>query len=72
MVAAPRDIVDARAYGKIKVPLLALGASGYDGMKAALSAKVENLLLVRVENSGHFVVEEQPDFVTTQLLEFFK
>jgi pimeloyl-ACP methyl ester carboxylesterase len=70
--AWPRDILDARAYGKIQVPLLALGATGYDGMKSSLSAKVENLHLVRVEDSGHFVVEEQPEFVTTQLLEFFK
>ena len=70
--AFPRDILDARAYGTIQVRLLALGATGYDGMKSALSAKVENLHLVRVEDSGHFVVEEQSEFVTTQLLEFFR
>jgi pimeloyl-ACP methyl ester carboxylesterase len=70
--AWPRDILDARAYGEIQVPLLALGATGYDGMKSSLSAKVVNLHLVRVEDSGHFVVEEQPEFVTAQLLEFFK
>ncbi len=70
--AFPRDILDARGYGKIQVPLLALGATGYDGMKSSLSAKVENLQLVKVEDSGHFVVEEQPELVTTQLVEFFK
>jgi len=70
--AFPRDILDARAYGRIQVPLLALGATGYDGMKRSLSAKVENLHLVRVEDSGHFIVEEQPEFVTAQLVEFFK
>ena len=50
---------------------LALGATGYDGMKSALSSKVDQLHLVRVEASGHFVVEEQPEFVTAQLWELF-
>jgi pimeloyl-ACP methyl ester carboxylesterase len=28
--------------------------------------------LVKVENSGHFMQEEQPEFVTKSLIEFFK
>jgi pimeloyl-ACP methyl ester carboxylesterase len=37
-----------------------------------MSQKATNFTMVRVENSGHFLMEEQPEFVENKLIEFFQ
>jgi len=70
--AFPQDIVDDGAYGKIKVPVLALGGPGYFWLKATLTGRADALKLVKVEGSGHFVAEEKPAFVTAQIDDFLR
>lgn len=67
-----RDIADDATYGKLEMPVLALGGIGYPWLQAALPPKVTDLKLVKVENSGHFIPEEQPEFMVQQFLAFFR
>ena len=70
--AFPQDVVDSRTYHKLTMPVLALGATGYDWLKASVTPKATNFRLVRVENSGHFIPEEQPQVVARLLAGFFQ
>ncbi|MFL6432523.1 MAG: alpha/beta fold hydrolase, partial [Nitrososphaeraceae archaeon] len=81
--AIPQDAIQNQNYSKTKLtmPVLALGG-GYIptfggnitmptiiyGMKIL----AQNVQGITVPNSGHFIPEEQPDFVVDQLLKFFR
>ncbi|MFL6422781.1 MAG: alpha/beta fold hydrolase [Nitrososphaeraceae archaeon] len=81
--AFPQDAIQNMNYSKTKLtmPVLALGG-GYIptfggnitmptiiyGMKIL----AQNVQAITVPNSGHFIPEEQPDFVVDQLLKFFR
>jgi pimeloyl-ACP methyl ester carboxylesterase len=71
--AFPRDIEDQKAYGKITVPMLGLGGaySGYEIMKYVLPEKGTNVRVEKVDDSGHFLPEEQPATVVRLLTDFF-
>ncbi|HTD29518.1 MAG TPA: alpha/beta hydrolase [Xanthomonadaceae bacterium] len=70
--AFPQDIVDCKTYKKLEMPVLGLGSTGYDWLKGAVTPKATHFTLVRIENSGHFMQEEQPEVVAKLLAEFFK
>lgn len=58
--AFPQDILDHKTYGKLGMPVLALGGPGYGWLKATLEPTVADLKVVRMEGSGHFIAEEKP------------
>ena len=66
-----QDALDIKTYPKLTMPVLGLGATGYEWLKASLPSKVSNFKLVKVENSGHFMAEEQPAFVAEEMIRFF-
>lgn len=68
--AFTQDVIDDRDYAPLAMPVLGLGGSGYDRLKAALSKKALNFTAIKVQDSGHFVHEEQPAQVTGAILEF--
>jgi pimeloyl-ACP methyl ester carboxylesterase len=61
-----------KTYPKLTLPVLGLGSTGYGWLQAAVTPVATDFKLVKVENSGHFMAEEQPEFVTRALIEFFK
>jgi pimeloyl-ACP methyl ester carboxylesterase len=67
-----QDMIDYNTYREVKVPILALGSTGYTWLKEALPRKATNFQLVKIENSGHFIPEEQPEIASRLLIEFFK
>lgn len=71
--AWPRDINDQKKYPKLTMPVLGLGAeyTGWNWLQIERN-HATNFKLVKVENSGHFIVMEQPEFVVEQLLAFFR
>lgn len=77
--ALPQDALDNQAwlaaYGKLKMPVLALGGdkSFGRGMEAlqSLQGVADDVRGGLVPNAGHWVVEEQPEFVANELLAFF-
>ena len=80
--AFPQDAIQNQNYSKTKLtmPVLALGG-GYIptlGGKIAMPTVIygmkilaQNVTGIIVPNSGHFIPEEQPQFLADQLLKFF-
>ena len=77
--ALPQDAEDNKAWleanGKLKMPVLALGGNksfgrGMETMES-LQRVAENVCGGIVHDSGHWVTEEQPEFVADELLKFF-
>jgi pimeloyl-ACP methyl ester carboxylesterase len=66
-----QDVLDSKTYKKLEMPVLGLGGPGYGWLKVAVTPKVENFRLVKVENSGHFIQEEQPEIVEKLFIDFF-
>ena len=66
-----QDVIDAKAYPKLTMPILGLGSTGYDWLKASLIPKGTNVKLLKIDNSGHFFPEEQPRVTAQRLLDFF-
>src|SRR5215213_6627505 len=81
--AFPQDAIQNQNYSKTKLtmPVLALGGSyipvlgGNITMPSiiyGMQQLAENVQGIRVPNSGHFIAEEQPQFVINQLSNFFR
>ena len=68
--AFTQDVIDEAEYGKLEMPVLALGGPGYTWLKATLTKKAPNLRVELVEGSGHFIPEEKPEATVRYLLEF--
>jgi pimeloyl-ACP methyl ester carboxylesterase len=80
--AFPQDAIQNMNYSKTKLPMpvLALGAGnipalgGNVTMPSVISGMkilAENVTGIKVPNSGHWIPEEQPQFVIKQLANFF-
>lgn len=67
-----QDVSDNRSYGTLQMPVLAMGGPAYGWMKKVVSQKASNLTTVKVENSGHFIQEEQPEFVARTMTDFIQ
>jgi pimeloyl-ACP methyl ester carboxylesterase len=78
--ALPQDAADNRAMlekdGKLQMPVLALGGakSFGRGMETLESLKrvAEDVCGGVIPDSGHWVTEEQPEFIAAELLKFFE
>ncbi|MEU9301472.1 alpha/beta hydrolase [Streptomyces sp. NPDC048269] len=71
--AFAQDITDLAGYAPVTVPLLALGGehSNYDVLVEAVPALGTDTRVVRVDDSGHYLPEEQPETVVAELVAFF-
>jgi pimeloyl-ACP methyl ester carboxylesterase len=80
--AFPQDAIQNQNYSKTKLtmPVLALGGEYIPtlGGKIAMPTVIygtkilaQNVTGIIVPNSGHFIPEEQPQFLADQLLKFF-
>jgi pimeloyl-ACP methyl ester carboxylesterase len=67
-----QDVSDNRSYGTLQMLVLAMGGPAYGWMKKVVSQKAANLTAVKVENSGHFIQEEQPEFVLRTMTDFLQ
>jgi pimeloyl-ACP methyl ester carboxylesterase len=67
-----QDVIDYKAYDKLEMPILAMGGPAYRWMSKVVGKKAEHVTVVNVEQSGHFVHEEQPDFVVRNMLAFLR
>jgi pimeloyl-ACP methyl ester carboxylesterase len=66
----PQDIVDDSTYQKLAMPVLGLGGTGYQRLKATLDAKAIESKTFKVEGSGHFIAEEKPAALLNYLKNF--
>ena len=62
------------ANKKLEIPILTIGGeTGIGNFTAASFQKVANNVTgITLPNTGHFIPEERPNFLTKQILEFFK
>ena len=61
--------------GKLKMPVLALGADhglGADLQLSGMQAVAENVKGAVIQDCGHFIPEEQPEVLTQHILSFFQ
>lgn len=70
--AFSKDIADYKTYSKLTMPVLGIGGPGYDWLRFTLPNKTTNLKVEKVENSGHFIAEEQPEEVIKDILGFLE
>ncbi|RSS81621.1 alpha/beta fold hydrolase [Streptomyces sp. WAC06614] len=72
--AFPQDVADLRTYDPVTVPLLALGGdrSNYEALRAAVPAHGTDTRVVRIDDCGHYLPEEQPEAVLAELLPFLR
>ncbi|HHX4056135.1 MAG: alpha/beta fold hydrolase [Burkholderia contaminans] len=70
--AFPQDVSDNKGYGQLQMPVLVMGGPAYRWMKMVVGEKAVNLSAREVENSGHFIQEEQPELVTKAMLGFLE
>ncbi|WP_067844447.1 alpha/beta fold hydrolase [Nocardia lijiangensis] len=70
--ALDKDVRDTTATAPINVPTLLMTAQGQvDPVRATIAPRMANIVrAVDVPNAGHWLVEENPAFVTTELLRF--
>lgn len=74
----PKDGVDNQAFlakgGKLPMPVLAIGGSASYGAKLAveLSYVAKDVKSVTIENSGHWLMEEQPKATVDAIMGFLK
>jgi pimeloyl-ACP methyl ester carboxylesterase len=80
--AFPEDAIQNQNYSqtKLTMPVLALGAAYIPVLGGNITMPTiiygmqqlaENVQGIKVPNSGHFIAEEQPQFVINQLSDFF-
>ncbi|GAA4009896.1 alpha/beta hydrolase [Streptomyces marokkonensis] len=66
-----QDIEDLKEYGKVTAPVLALAApTQFDQVREQLSGIATDVRMVRVENSVHWLAEDDPDLVGREVLGF--
>jgi pimeloyl-ACP methyl ester carboxylesterase len=64
-------VQDAKQYPKLEMPVLGLAPINYEGLKAALGPKASNVRMVKVDHSGHFFPEENPESHCKRTHRFF-
>ncbi|HEY2358553.1 MAG TPA: alpha/beta hydrolase [Phenylobacterium sp.] len=75
-VAFPKDAIDNQgfvaAHGKLKMPVLAIGgsASYADSLATEIGFAAENVTPLVIQNSGHWLMEEQPAATTAAIRSF--
>jgi len=70
--AFSQDIADYKTYQKLAMPVLGLGGPGYDWLRFTLPNKTTNSNILKIEDSGHFIAEEQPKQVIEAIVGFLK
>lgn len=67
-----QDVIDYKAYRKLEMPILAMGGPAYRWMSKVVGKNAEHVTVVNVEQSGHFIHEEKPEFVVNGMLDFLR
>lgn len=68
--AFPQDIEDSKTYGPLAMPVIGIGGSGYEMLAMSLPAIATDLQLKKVNDSGHFILAEQPEQTAEYILAF--
>lgn len=71
--AFTQDIQDMKTYQKLTNPVLGLASNGsFEMLKSALNRSAESYHIEQIENSGHFLLAEQPENLAQHILAFLR
>ena len=69
--AFAKDIEDSKSYQQLQMPVLGIGSYvSYNYMKMALPYLANNLEVIGILDSGHYMYEEQPEQVIEAVVNF--
>ncbi|WP_280447499.1 alpha/beta fold hydrolase [Nocardia cyriacigeorgica] len=67
-----RDVADLAGYAPVTMPVLTLaGEDSYPVLREQMADKGTDVRVVAVPGSGHYIPEEQPEFLLAELTAFF-
>ncbi|MBF6098766.1 alpha/beta hydrolase [Nocardia cyriacigeorgica] len=67
-----RDVADLAGYAPVAIPILTLaGEDSYPVLREQMADKGTDVRVVAVPGSGHYIPEEQPEFLLAELTAFF-
>ncbi|MBF6414042.1 alpha/beta fold hydrolase [Nocardia cyriacigeorgica] len=67
-----RDVADLAGYAPVTIPILTLaGEDSYPVLREQMADKGTDVRVVAVPGSGHYIPEEQPEFLLAELTAFF-
>lgn len=66
-----QDIIDGQTYPELSLPVQAMYAQGNTSLVQSLAGRASNVQPVQINNSGHYLAEEQPAAVAAALTSFF-
>jgi pimeloyl-ACP methyl ester carboxylesterase len=70
--AFDQDVADFGTYGKVTVPMLGLASpANYAAVQNTWPLQGDDVRIVKIEDTGHFLPLEQPDAVARALADFF-
>ncbi|MEU0373560.1 alpha/beta hydrolase [Streptomyces sp. NPDC006283] len=70
--AYQQDIDDFRGYGKVGVPVLGLAYGGFfEYMQKVLPTQGTDVRVAEIKDTRNYLVEEQPEAVIAEFIEFF-
>ncbi|MCO6146833.1 alpha/beta fold hydrolase [Flavobacterium sp. NRK1] len=68
-----QDIEDIKKYGRIKIPIAAIGSkAGCEMLTYCLAPFSDSVVVKEIKNSGHFIMEENPQQVVQAMFEFMQ
>ncbi|WP_375438247.1 alpha/beta fold hydrolase [uncultured Hymenobacter sp.] len=71
--ALDQDIADASTYARLTMPVLGIGSYvSYSYLQMSLSLVAENVQVVGILDSGHYLFEEKPAQVLEAVLGFLR
>ncbi|WP_327118171.1 alpha/beta hydrolase [Streptomyces sp. NBC_01341] len=69
--AVHQDMADYDTYAPLTMPTLVIGARYLDFIRIMMDGRVENPVYAKIEDSGHYIAEEQPEALVAELKKFF-
>ncbi|MDA3643121.1 alpha/beta hydrolase [Saccharopolyspora indica] len=67
-----QDVADLATYPPVTTPILTLaGEDSYPALREQMADKGTDVRVLAVPGSGHYIPEEQPEFLLARLVEFF-
>jgi pimeloyl-ACP methyl ester carboxylesterase len=71
--ALDQDIADATTYGRLAMPVLGIGSHvSYNYLKMSMPYMAENVQVIGILDSGHYMFEEKPAEVLAAVLGFLQ
>lgn len=68
--AFAKDIEDFKLYGKLDLPVLAMGGSGYEVLKQGLAGNADHVKFIKMKDCGHFLLSEKPQECAKHMIDF--